>query len=129
MKAPRDREQKAPCGLYHGSKQLTNWEARIFASTIAEPGKRIVALLVTYPNHECEMLQLTVRDFRGLAWLDNLHIDAITYVSDESERRHIVEAIQAQGVPELMDDDQFYSAWEETADKLCDEQRLRVEVC
>jgi hypothetical protein len=129
MKETRERERKSPNGLYHGAVQLTNWGGRIIASTIPEFGKRIIVLVVTYPNQECEILKLTVGEFRSLAWIENLHIDAITYVTDDSERRHIVEAIQSQGLPELMDSDVFDSVYEEAADKLCDEQRARVDVC
>jgi hypothetical protein len=127
MKAPRER--KAPKGLYYGSIQLTNWSAKVFASTMPELGRRVVAVVVTYPNDQCEVLNLTVGEFRSLAWIENLHIDAITYVTDESERRRIVEAIQTQGVPELMDADEFDNAWEQTAEELCEKQRLRVEIC
>ena len=128
MKGPRERERKAPNGLYHGAVQLTNWGGRIIASTIPEFGKKVVALVVTYPNQECEILQLTVSEFRSLAWIESLHIDAITYATSDSERKQIVEAIQSQGVPELMDSDVFDTVYEEALDKLCDEQRAR-EVC
>jgi hypothetical protein len=129
MKGQPERERKAPNGLYHGAVQLTNWGGKIIASTIPEFGKRVVALLVTYPNQECEILQLTVSEFRSLAWIENLHVDAITYVTNDAERRHIVEAIQLQGVPELMDSDVFDTVREEALDRLCDEQRARVDVC
>lgn len=129
MKGQRECERKAPNGLYHGAVQLTNWGGKIIASTIPEFGKRVVALLVTYPNQECEILRLTVSEFRSLAWIESLHIDAITYAATDSERRQIVEAIQSQGVPELMDSDVFDTVYDEALDKLCDEQRARVEVC
>lgn len=129
MSKPRERERKAPRGLYRGPVQLTNWDARIVGSTIPELGRKVAAVLVTYPNDQCELLPvMTVAEFRSLTWIDSLHIDAITYVTDESQRRGIAEAIQAQGVPELMDSETFDNVYEQTADQLSEEQRLRVEI-
>ncbi len=132
MKPTRERERKAPRGMYHGSIQLTNWEARIVASTISftrdrpsEAGQNCIAVLVTYPNDDAVMVGLTAGEFRSLAWIDCLHADAITFVTDDVLRRRIVEAIQLQGVPELMDTETFDRVCEELSDKICDEGRGR----
>jgi hypothetical protein len=116
-------------GMWHGFVQLTNWDARIVASTIPEFGKRVVVVLVTYPNDQCELLELSVNEFRSLIWIDSLHVDAITYVTDDALRRRIVEAIQVKGVPELMDDETFDRVYEQLADELTEQQRLRVDIC
>jgi hypothetical protein len=126
MKTPRESRRKSPKGLFSRATQLTNWEAVIFASTIDDVGRTVVAVRVTYSNDQCDLLNLTVREFRSLSWVEDLHIDAITYASADSDRRLIVEAIQVQGVPELMGSDEFDSAWAHVADKLCEEGRLRV---
>ena len=132
LAAKTSRERKAPKGLYHGATQLTNWGAQIKASTISncrtdpdEICKNVIALLITYPNDQFGFMSLTVEHFRSMSWIDGLHADAITYVTSDCERRQIAEAIQSQGVPELVDSETFDKTCNELAEGLCDDRRMR----